>query len=144
MTTKNETLERFLIEIHSKIISELDYEINFRHIQGNNPTDATAETEVVSHPMFHPNPDVYFGDRADPNNPLDPLEANRTIEKDGFEPYRPLFTTILSDVRIELDECFTINILTTGERTDFSCNEDEDNPEDFFCDHTICILNDDG
>ena len=40
--------------------------------------------------------------------------------------------------------CYTINILTTGERSDFSCNEVSDDPDDFFCDHTVCILDNDG
>ena len=143
MTTKNETLGIFPIGVHSKIISELDYEIVFRHIQGNSPTDATVEAENFLVPIFDTS-DVLFGYRANPNNILDPLETVRLLEKGNLEPYRSLTVTIFSDVRVEPDECFTINILTTGEHTDYSCNEDKDNPDDFFCNHILCILNDDG
>ena len=140
MTTRSETLGIFNIAIHSMIISELDYEISFRHIQNRNLHEATVETTVFTQPRFPPNPDVLFGSRADPNNPLDPLEAHSTLEKGRLELRTPQFATILSDLRIEPDECYTIYIITNGERTDFSCNENEDNPDDFFCEHTICIL----
>ena len=137
MTTKNETLGIFPIGVHSKIISELDYEIWFRHIQGNSPTDATVEAENFLVPIYYTF-DVLFGFRS---NPKYPIQTIRLLEKGNLEPYNSLTVIIFSDVRAEPDECFTINILTIG---DYSCNEDKDNPDDFFCNHTLCILNDDG
>ena len=144
MTIRNETLSTFNIDVHSRITSEVEYEIHFRHIQSRNLPEATVETNHISHPMFRPFPDVLFGSRADPNNPLDPLEAQRTLEKGRLEPLGPRFATILSDLRVEPNECFSLYILTSGERTDFSCNDNADNPDDFFCDHTVCILDNDG
>ena len=141
LTTINETFGIVTLDIHSKIISELDYDIGFRHIQGDNPTDATVETDDSFDPIFNVNFDARFGDRANPNNLLDPLETSRILQRGHLEPLSPLRTTIFDDVRLELDECYSIYILTTGA---FSCNDNADNPDDFFCDHTICILNDDG
>ena len=143
MTTINETFGIVIPEIHSKIISDLDYVIRFRHIQGNNPTDATVETNDLFDPIFNSNFDARFGDRANPNNPLDPLEASHLLQRGRLEPLSPLTTIIFHDVHLEPDECFTIMIDTGGDRN-FVCNENADNPDDFFCDHTICILNDDG
>ena len=146
MTTISETLRTFSIGVHSKISSELDYDIIFRHIQGRNFNDATVETADLIDPIFHSNFDARFGDRRDPNNPLDILETALVLEKGHRVPRIPLVTTIFPDVRPEVNECYTINILTTDTAGDviFMCNENEDNPDDFFCDHTICILDHDG
>ena len=147
MSTINETFGIITLDIHSKIISELDYEIGFRHTQGDNPTDATVETNNFLDPIFHANFDAQFGDRANPNNPLDPLETSRILQRGRLEPRSPLIITIFDDLHPEPDECLTINIFIInagGDRVNFTCNENADNPDDFFCDHTICILNDDG
>lgn len=146
-TTRNEALGTFTIGVQSKIVSELNYTIGFRHIQGNSPTDATVETIDFAVTTFRANPDALFGFRGDPKNELDPLENNRILTRGTREPTSQLLVTIFPDVRPELDECFTITILRTdtgGNRVNFICHEDIDNPTDFFCDHTICILNDDG
>ena len=145
MTTTFDTLSTLSIHVHSNIISDLDYQIFFRHIRGRNPTDATVETADLLDPTFDEDFDARFGDRRDPNNPLDPLETVRVLQKGRLEPLRPLTTIIFGDVIPDFDKCYTINILTTGERSDFSCNKNDYNqPDDFFCDHTICILDDDG
>ena len=149
MTTRSEMLLSFSLDIHSKIISEVEYAIGFRHIQGNNPTDATVETTNLFDPIFNTIFDALFGERRNPNNPFDPLETISVLESGRLEPLRPLVTTIIRDVIPELDECYTINIfeidtVTDGGRVNYDCNENEDNPEDFFCDHTVCIVDDDG
>ena len=144
MTNTFDTSSTLSIDVHSNIISDLDYQIFFRHIRGRNPTGAIVETADLIGPIFDEDFDARFGDRRDPNNPLDPLETTIVLEKGHLVPSRPLTTIIFGDVRPESNECFTINILTTGERTDFSCNDNSNNPNDFFCDHTICILDDDG
>ena len=149
MTTRVEALETFSIEVHSNRISEVDYEIGFRHIQGRNPTDATVETADILDPIFDSNFDAQFGDRTNPNNSLDHLETTTLLEKGHLVPSGLLFTTIFPDVHPELDECYTISIFiidteTGGGRVNYECNDNEDNPEDFFCEHTVCILNDDG
>ena len=147
MTTRVETLETFSIDVHSNITSEVDYEIGFRHIKGRNPTGATVETADILDPIFDSNFDARFGDRPNPNNRFDPLETVRTLEKGHLVPSRPLFTTIFPDMCPEPDECYTVHIFIIDPYLHFSyfnCYDNEDNPEDFFCEHTVCILDDDG
>ena len=146
MTTISETLSTLSIGVHSRITSELDYDIIFRHIQGRDINVATVETADLIDPIFDSNFDARFGDRRDPNNSLDILETVLVLEKGHLAPQIPLVTTIFLDLRPEADECYTINILTTDTAGDvtFMCNENQNNPDDFFCDHTICILDEDG
>ena len=155
MTTRVEGLETFSIDVHSNITSEVEYTIGFHHIQGRNPTDATVETADILDPIFNSNFDARFGDHRDPNSSLNHLETTIVLEKGHLVPSGLLFTTIYPDVLLELDECYTISIFIIdtetggtfgfgGGQVNYDCNENEDNPEDFFCDHTICILDDDG
>ena len=147
MTTRVEALQIITIDVHSNIISELDYEIGFRHIRVG--AVATVETSDFVDPKFYENFDAIFGDRPNPNIEDDPLEATRLLQVGRLEPLRPLTTVIFSDVRPEGDECYTINIfildaVTGGDHANYECNANENNPDDFFCTHTVCILNDDG
>ena len=147
MTTRNETLGTFPIDVHSRVTSEVEYTIGFRYIQQG--AGATVETDDISDPIFDNDFDAKFGDRSNPNIEGDHLETTRILQVGHFEPLRPLTTTIFSDVRLEGDECYIINIfiidtVAGGGRFNYDCNENEDNPDDFFCDHTVCILDDDG
>ena len=54
---------------------------------------------------------------------------------------------IRDDRRLEDVECFTIRIFPVdvpGRRELFACNEDDSGEDNYFCQHTICILDDDG
>ena len=149
ITTTNETFGTFSIDVHSMIISEVEYEIGFRHIRREGINIVTVETDNLFDPIFDSDFDATFGYRPNPNNPYDPLETTRTLQVGRLEPLRPLRTTIFPDVRPEGDECYTINIflvdtVTGGGRVTYECNENGYNPDDFFCDHTVCILDNDG
>ena len=149
ITTRNEALGQFPIEVHSKITSEVEYTIGFRHIPRESINIATVETNDGIDPIFDIDFDARFGDRPNPNNKDDPLEETRILQVGRREPQRPLFTTIFPDVRPERNESYTINIFvidteTGGGRVNYECNENADNPDDFFCDHTIYILENDG
>ena len=144
MTTISETLGGVFIEVHSMIISEVEYTIGFRHIRQG----AVASVETSFGPKFDNDYDATFGDRRNPNDPLDPLETTRILHMGLLELWR-LEPIIFPDVHPEEDECFTINIFvidtqTDGGRVNYKCNLNEDNPDDFFCGHTVCILDDDG
>ena len=146
ITTTNETLGTFSIDVHSRIKSEVEYAIGFRHIRQG--AVATVETDILD-TIFDTDFDARFGYRLNPNNQYDPLETTRILQVGLLEPIRPLVTTIFPDVRPEGDECYTINIfiidtVTSGGRVNYECNDNEDNPDDFFCDHTVCILDNDG
>ena len=147
MTIRNETLGIFNIDVHSKITSEVEYTIGFRHIRVG--AVATVETDDILDPIFDEDFDAKFGDRPNPNNAGDPLETTRILQVGRLEPWRPLTTVVFSDIRPEEDECFTISIfiidsVTGGGSVNYDCNENENNPDDFFCEHIICILDDDG
>ena len=147
MSTTIETLSTFSIDVHSRITSEVEYTIGFRHIQVG--AVATVETGDFLDPIFDTDFDATFGDRPNPNDAGDPLETSRILQVGRLEPLRPLRTVIFPDIRLEEDECYIISIFiidteTGGGRVNYDCNENANNPEDFFCDHTICILNDDG
>ena len=137
------------IAIHSKITSEVEYTIGFRHIRREGINIATVETNDLFDPIFDNDFDAKFGDRPNPNMEDDPLETTRLLEVGHLEPLTPLVTTIFSDLRPERNESYVINIfiidtVTGGGRANYDCNDNADNPEDFFCDHTIYILDDDG
>ena len=147
LTTTNEVLGTVAIDVHSKITSEVEYTIGFHHIRVG--AIATVETSDFSDPIFDTDFDASFGGRPNPNNARDPLERTELLQVGRLEPLIPLRTTIFSDLRVEEDECYIINIFiidtVTGDgHAKYDCNENANNPEDFFCDHTICILDDDG
>ena len=147
MTIVNETLGTFNIEVHSRITSEVEYTIGFRHIRQG--AVATVETNEFLDPTFDTDFDAKYGARPNPNNPGDPLERTRILQVGRLEPVRQLVTTIFPDVRPEGNESYIISVFvidteTGGGRVNYDCNDNEDNPNDFFCDHTVFILDNDG
>ena len=59
----------------------------------------------------------------------------------------PLQAQIRDDLRPEEEECFTIRIFPLdipGRRELFDCNEGDSDATNYFCETTICILDDDG
>ena len=147
MTIRSEMLAVFRIDIHSKITSEVEYTIGFRHIRQG--AVATVETDDFIDPIFDLDFDARFGDRPNPNSEGDPLETTRILQVGLLEPMRPLRTTIFPDVRPEGNETYIISVFvidteTGGGRVNYDCNDNANNPDDFFCDHTVFILDDDG
>ena len=147
MTIRSEMLAVFRIDIHSKITSEVKYTIGFRHIRQG--AVATVETDDFIDPIFDLDFDARFGDRSNPNSEGDPLETTRILQVGHLEPVRPLRTTIFPDVRPEGNETYIISVFvidteTGGGRVNYDCNDNANNPDDFFCDHTVFILDDDG
>ena len=147
MTIRSEMLAEFSIEIHSRITSEVEYTIGFRHIRQG--AVATVETSDIFDPIFDTDFDATFGDRPNPENAGDPLETTRILQVGKLEPVRPLRTTIFPDVRPEGNETYIISVFvidteTGGGRVNYDCNDNANNPDDFFCDHTVLIVDDDG
>ena len=91
--------------------------------------------------IFRADYDAQFGSQYGPNSPL-------TIDLDleeGENAIRPLVSYIRNDFIIEEEECFKIRIFPTDSQGSFLCNDDDDtNATSFFCNHTICIQDDDG
>ena len=88
--------------------------------------------------------DATFGVRVNLNYPIresrDLLPGERTISP-------PLQTDIRNDLIPEEIECYTIRIVPVdvpGRRELFTCYEDNAGADSYFCEHTICIEDDDG
>ena len=87
--------------------------------------------------------DVTFGSR---NEHSDYIEDTFVLEPlSDFIPPRRAF--IRNDFKSEGNESFTIRIMPVhipGIRRPFICNEDDEGATNYFCRHTITIIDDDG
>ena len=121
------------VDVHSARSSELNYEVQFRHVE----SDSTANVENILFPP-HGRFDALFGSQSDP------LEDSLILRTGNVD--LTLQTRILNDFVPEGLECYTLQILSPDvdqERDNFVCNN-EDDSTDYFCLHTICIIDDDG
>ena len=89
--------------------------------------------------------DAAFGTRPnnDPDEPIIQQETLGPLENS----FAPLQVTIRDDFVPEPYECFSMAIDADdviGRRELFMCNEDGTGATSFFCDHTVCIIDDDG
>ena len=124
------------IDVATERISERIHVIVFRHLES--ASTAIVQSNVIQRdPLF----DALFS-----NEDNDPLEESFPLLPGESEiPSR--VTEVLNDFCPEDDECYTIGIFPadiTGVRELFTCNDDDDMADGFFCLHTICILDDDG
>ena len=125
-----------LIDVATERTSERRHIIVFRYLENRS-------TAIVQS-FFTQRPDPFF-DAHFSNVDSDPFEEIFFLEP-GRSSIPSRFTDIRNDFRPEEDECFTIGIFATdigSRRESFSCN-DEPDATNYFCDHTICILDDDG
>ena len=103
----------------------------------------TANTTVEGiNVQFGSTYDALFGTRI---NVYDPITEELTVAKGEFHTYSTAY--IRQDFRSEGLECFSLlisGIDYPGFRDISSCNEDELHPTDYFCQHTVCIEDDDG
>ena len=119
------------ISVSTASTSERNHKIVFRYEQNT----STALVEALTQPN-NPQYDVLFGTRV---NSDDPLEVAYLL-KAGVSVIPPLMTMVRNDLHVEDHECYTISILSD----EISCSEDDSDMNGFFCDHTVCILDDDG
>ena len=113
--------------------SELNYYIYFRY------QDITSSAIVEPLNSTDSEYDALFGERLDSN---EPIEETRCIR--SGQTLTSIHFKILNDLIPEEEECFTLRILQEDVpflRNMRECNE---NGDSFFCEHTICIIDDDG
>ena len=124
------------IDVATERTSERRHTIIFRHLES--ASTAVVQSNVIQRdPLF----DALFG-----NEDNDPIEERFPLLP-GSDVITSRRTSVRNDFRPEGDECYTIGIFTTdvgGARELFTCNDDADMADNFFCLHTICIINDDG
>ena len=103
---------------------------------------STAIVEPLSSPT-DPNFDAIFGNRDAPGQPI----RQAVVLAPGTSTIPLLPAAIRNDFTPEDEECFTIRVFpddVPGHRELFMCNEDSSSADNFFCEHTLCITDDDG
>ena len=125
------------IPVTSDRVAVRDLHLVFRLLQSSSTATVdqiyTSELDV----------DALFSVRLAPDE--GPLEAEHLLRRGENEISPSLLVVIRNDFVIEDEECFTIRLLTEDvqDRRQFTCN-DENSATNYFCEHTICILDDDG
>ena len=133
-------VDLFQLEINVETVrtAERDHPMVFRLQEAS--TNATVETLIAASPIF----DATFGLR---DNPDDPIEETRDMDLGTRVVTPSLLTAIRNDLIPEDLECYTIRIFPVdvpGRRELFGCYEDAEMANNYFCKHTICIMDDDG
>ena len=131
--------ESFPIPIHVDTLrtAEREYSMYFR-LQ----VSSSAIVEPIGG-VVNPIYDARFGTRDNIREPIEVFFFLETLEN----TIPPLTTFIRNDQRPEDEECFTIRIHPRdvhGHHVFFDCNYDDSGTDNFFCQHTICIEDDDG
>ena len=132
-------VELFEVEINAASLRTAEREHPMVFILQESSTNATVETLLPSSSYY----DATFGLRA---NPDDPIEETRDLEPGLLTVGPPLLTAIRNDLTPEDKECYTIRIFPVdvpGRRELFTCNEDGAGADNYFCEHTICIEDED-
>ena len=125
------------IDVHSLRTSKFDYELGFRILE--------ASSTATILPILEANwriADAVFGFRNSDGD----ITVHHDLSAGYLIPNPTLYISIGNDfVPGEKFECFTLRIFNpdTAYRT-FSCNEDGLNVDGYFCQHTLCIEDDDG
>ena len=133
--------DRFMtpLDVHAMIISEKDFQVNFKVVEREPKTEIEA-TNLILDP-----PDALFGTREDAGSDI---TDTRTLVTLNTILQTPLEAIIIDDFRSEGEEFFTIeiDIPDSGDRDNFDCTKDEEVPPrgGFFCRHTIFIVDNDG
>ena len=125
------------IDLATLRVSEREHRMLFRLLSSGTAT-------VVSFASFSTDFDARFGYVEG-----DPIE-DRDFLDPGENMIRPRRTQIVNDFRVEDEECFTIQVSPInipGFRELFMCDfvdMSTSPPTNYYCEHTICIENDDG
>ena len=119
------------LDVHSSILSELDYEVQF-HLQQRSRSTFNGLNDQF---------DVQFVNWDDSS---DPLKFSSKVPNGSLDIAALPKIRVENDSFIELEECYTVAMLSPDGVESFTCNIDEENSTDFFCLHTICIEDDEG
>ena len=126
------------IEVAKVRTAEREHPMNFR-LEVSSSSAIVEPIGAVANPLY----DATFGSR---HNIGDPIEVLFVLE--ALEDTIPSQTAFIrNDRRAEDEECFTIRIFPVdvpGRRELFFCNDDNSGTDNYFCQHTICIMDDDG
>ena len=122
--------------------SERHHLMTFRLLEGSSTATVNTRQEI-GHFNIWRNYDAIFGYEREEN---DPIEESRSLPLGSTILPQDLPTFIRNDFAQEDDECYTVRVFADdvpGVRQLFTCNS-EANATNYFCEHEICIIDDDG
>ena len=127
------------IDVATLRTAEREHPMMFR-LQISSSTAIVEPIGAVVNPFY----DATFGTRDSVYGPI--IEEYDLLA--GMDTITSLVTFIRNDRRPEEKTiCFTIRIFPVdvpGRHELFTCNEDDSGESSYFCEHTICIIDDDG
>ena len=122
--------------------SERDHVMTFRLLEGISTATVNTREELSDNDVLRNN-DAVFGEEREED---DPIEVSLTLPLGNTTLPQDLTTYIRNDFDPEGDECYTVRVFADGVpgvRQLFTCNS-EANATNYFCEHEICIIDDDG
>ena len=134
---EGEDLFTIYIDVATLTTAEREHPMEFRLQSGG--TAIVEPGNDVQNQLF----DAIFGVRLEPGASIE----EGFILESLVATIPPLQAHIRDDLRSEEKECFTIRMFSldvSGRRELFVCNEDESGATNYFCETTICILDNDG
>ena len=123
-------------------ISERDHLMTFRLLEGSSTATVNTRQELNNTNILRNN-DAIFGEMREEN---DPIEVTLSLPMSRTTLPEKLPTFIRDDFFPEDEECYTVRVFANdvpGVRELFTCNA-EAYATNFFCEHEICIIDDDG
>ena len=133
---------RLTYDVAAMRISERDHLMTFRLLEDISTATVNTRQELQDAYFLLIN-DAVFGQERVRN---DPIEVSLILPLGRTTLLQELPTFIRGDFVPEDDECYTVRVFADnvpGVRQFFSCNS-EANATNYFCEHEICIKNDDG
>ena len=133
---------RLTYDVAALRTSERDHLMTFRLLEGSSTATVNTRHELVDIDVLLNN-DAVFGEIREEN---DPIEVSRSLPLGNTTLPQDLTTFIRGDFNVEDDECYTVRVFADnvqGVRQLFTCNS-EANATNYFCEHEICIIDDDG
>ena len=133
---------RLTYDVAALRTSERDHLMTFRLLESSSTATVNTRQELQDVDVLRNN-DAVFGEQR---------EENKTIEVSLLLPLgkttllQDLPTFIRADIKAEDNECYSVQIFADdvpGVRQLFTCNS-EANATNYFCEHEICIIDDDG
>ena len=123
------------MRVSSSRLSELSYSVPLRHLESSGNAVIEGFNEIWRSQL-----DAQFGSKSGQGDPL-----QYTIDLIAGSRSRTVPTSIINGfVPEENLKCYTIRIWIFDIYRYFTCNDDDANPTNYFCLHTICITDDDG
>ena len=134
---------RLTYDVAALRTSERDHLMTFRLLEGISTATVNTRQELGDLNILRDN-DAIFGEEREEN---DPIEESRSLPLGSTTLPQDLPTFIRGDIKAEDKECYTVRVLAydvPGVRQLFTCNDDQANATNYFCEHEICIIDDDG